>query len=706
MKGFKQLVTSIRPSKSGVILAIITFLFSFFTLLVMEVTHRGGSITAFFKWSQESTVSFGITLLLLFFFAGALLFLPNILFIPLIVLEVIFLFIVSFGSITKFQLRGEYFTPFDLYLLNEGADISTFMNGLIGWKEIAGFIGMIVVLVLFSYFFIRYKKEVAFTNRLLLSVTSIICVGIIYTNPTLFSARSYTEEVETVESYRAFGFIGAYLTLWEKAKNAAPDEYDRGEITRILDNINNTSNEKDEVDSSFKPNVIVVLAEALWDPLLLNNINFKEDPLPYFRSLMENHNSGILLTHTYGGGTFNTELEVLTGLSTRFTPEETYHSQITRPIDSLPYVFKSQGYHTAAVHNFKNWYYGRNEVYRWIGLEKFVSMEFFNNPDYIGPFIDDRLLMGQVLDELKQTEGPDFLNVVTVASHGPYTDKRYEELPELTSSNMTEESKYILNLYTNLLKELDDSIKLLIEGVKETNEPTMVVIYGDHLPFLGEDNAVFKESGYYNGDLSDYKEYRKMYETPVLVWDNFSDQTPREDLRMTPNFLGSYILAHAKKEMSPIFSMNRMVYNHGITEIPKINFYQQVGIQEEDLHDFQLIQYDALKGNQYSYRNLGLTPAEDYLLGSGKMELNSIQVEETSSGTSTLTIQGKNLVSNAKVYVDGNEQEMEFNNSSQVTSVIKKDSLKDTNSHSVVIKLQDDKGTVIAETKTKTIKIK
>lgn len=702
MKGFSQLVKNIRPSKWGWLLTLTSLIFSLFILTFIEVIHRG-SFTAFLDWVQQSTVSFSITLFFLFLIVEALLFLPNWLFIPLIIFELIFWIIVSFGSHEKFLLRGEYFTPADLYLVNEGADISKLINGLIGWKEIAGAIGIIFILIIFNYFFIRFKKKVSFTNRLLISVVSIICLTIIINQPSIFSIRSYSKEVETVESYNKFGFIGAYLTLWEKAKNAEPDEYDKAEINHIVTELGKSK--KDATDPNFKPNVIVVLAEAMWDPLLLKNITFKEDPLPYVRSLMEKNSSGVLLTHTYGGGTIHTEMEILTGLSTRFSPQEVYYNQINRPIDSLAYEFRNQGYHTTAVHDFKNWYYGRNELYRWIGFEKFVSMEFLNNPNYIGPFMDDRVLMKQALAELNQTKGPDFLNVVTVVSHGPYTDKRYEKLPELTSSNMTESSKYILNLYTNLLKELDDSVRTLIEGVKKTGEPTMVVIYGDHLPFLGENNAVYREAGYFNGDLSNHDQYKKMYQTPLLVWDNFNDSSPKEDLRMTPNFLGSYILAHAKKEMSPIFKVNRDVYNQGITVIPRRDFYEIEGVKEGALHNFQLLQYDALNGNQYSYRNLGIKPADDYLLGSGKMKINSLNITKENNGSYVLDIRGKNLVSSANVYIDGNIQETKFISGNHVSVVIAKDSLEKATPHKVIVKLLDDRKAVIAKTNTKNIVI-
>ncbi|NYE03613.1 phosphoglycerol transferase MdoB-like AlkP superfamily enzyme [Bacillus niacini] len=709
MKGINHLVSNIRPSKSGLLLALTAGAFSLFTLMIIEVIHRD-SFTAFFAWASSSTVSFVITFFLLFFLVGALLFLPTILFITLIIVETIFLFIVSLGSFIKFQLRGEYFTPADLYALNEGADISTLMNDLIGWKEIAGFVVTLLLLLVFCLFFVRLKNRVSFRKRLILSAISILCIAIICTQPSLFTFRSYSKEVPTVESYRVFGFVGAYLTLVEKAIIAVPDHYDKDEVEKIVKTVNATPTE-DVVDPDFQPNIIVVLAEAMWDPLLLKNADFKEDPLPYFRSLMQNYSSGSLLTHVYGGGTFNTELEVLSGLSTRFAPEEVYYNQVNRPIDSLAYLLRKQGYHATAIHNFKNWYYTRKDIYELIGFERFFSMEFFNNPSYIGPYIDDRILMKKALSELKNTKGPDFLNVVTVASHGPYNDIRYKDLPILATSsrNMTELSKYILNLYTNLLKDVDDSIRILIEGVKEIDEPTMVVIYGDHLPFLGEEYAVYRELDYFHGDLNNHEEYKKMYQTPLVVWDNFGGETKKEDLRMTPNFLGSYILANAKKEMSPIFRLSRDLYKQGDTVIPKKTFYEEEGVREEDLMDYQLLQYDALKGKQYSYANRNLKPFAGYVLGNGKIKIDSVQVEKENKGTYRLNIRGENFVSGATIFIDGKKKKIKFTNENLISTTIKMngDSSDETSPHEIRVAVLDDDGkTIIEESNSKTIKLK
>lgn len=703
MKDYKQLASNIKPSKSGLLLLLTMFGFTFFTQFILEAINRG-SVSSFFEWSKGSTFAFAITFLFLFLLMGSLLFLPNYLFIPILILEFLFWGIVGFGSHMKFKLRGEYFTPADLYLLNEGADISKLLKGVFGWKEIAAILGLLVILGLFCYFFFRFKKKVSFVNRLLLSLVSIICFAVIFTHPSIFTYKSFNKNVEAVESYQKFGLIGAFLTQWEKEKKDTPKGYDKANINRIVANLEQQKN-KDEVDPDFKPNIIVVLGEALWDPLLLKNVHFKEDPLPYFRSLMETNSSGVLVPHVYGGGTFNTELEILSGLSTRFAPGEVYYNRVNRPIDSLAMQLKKQGYHAAAVHDFKNWYYKRNEVYEQIGFEKFVSMEFFNNPNYIGPFIDDRELMRKALAELKGTPGPDFLNVVTVTTHGPYDDIRYDKMPTLTT-DLTDVNWYVMNLYANLLKEFDDSIRTLIEGVKQMDEPTMVVVYGDHLPFLGENYSVYKEAGYFDGEVNTYEEYKKMYETPLLVWDNFSDHDKREDLRMTPNFLGSYILAHAKKEMSPIFQLNRNLYLQGITVIPKQPFMNDEGVNEKDLTDFKLLQYDALRGNQYSYRDLGIKADEKYVLGEGPMKLDSVKVSRKGDSY-LLDLFGENLVANANVFIDDKKHKLEFINGRHVSAVIKKSSLKKADSHDVQVKLYDAEGnTVLAETKSKKIKLK
>ncbi|WP_099354854.1 LTA synthase family protein [Fredinandcohnia onubensis] len=707
MRKNKQLKLISKPSNRGFfILVALLSSYALFSILIIETIHRG-SFLEFFTWINESTTSFFITFLFLFSLAGIMVIFPNIIFIILSFVLLLFWFIVALGSHTKYLLRGEYFTPFDLALLDESADISKYIEGIFTNKDMVILVTIIAFMGIFSYILIRSKAFYTFKIKLTLSIISLLCfIGIIF-NPNLFTAKSFNTEFEMVDGYKLFGFIGGYFTLIEKAKTDIPNNYNEEKIQRV-ENYLDEKTSKEKVDQEFKPNIIVVLAESMWDPTILENITFHEDPLPFFHSLTENYSSGSMLSHTYGGGTFNIELEVLTGISTRFVAEEVYYNQITKPIDSIAHVLKNQGYHTTALHNYKHWYYGRSEVYKLLGFEKFVSEEFFDNPDYIGWYINDQLLMEKALQELKESKGPDFLNIVTVASHGPYTHmiSEFQDSPDLTSSNMTDESKFIINNYSKVMRELDENIRLLIKGVERLNEPTIVVIYGDHLPFLGENMSLYKETGYIEGEIDTYNEYRKMYETPLLVWNNFEDPLPKENLMMTPNFIGSFILSKAKQDMSPIFQMNRVLYNEGHTIIPKKEYFEEVGINEEDFFEYQLLQYDILKGKQYLYKDKDINPVDDFILGTGKMQINSISVTENNQNEVLLDVKGSNFVSNAKAFLSDQEQQITFKNNKNIKITVSKDVYHKSVKHQLVLKLFDDNEKLIAQSNTKEILIK
>ncbi|MEH7225032.1 sulfatase-like hydrolase/transferase [Bacillus sp. JJ1566] len=679
---------------SKLIYYLILLFIPFFTLFILETIHRG-SPTAFTSWVLSSPVSVLVTYLFLLFITGILFLLPRRVFLLTMLIQLFIWALIAFISYKKYQLRGDYLSPYDFYLLKEAAGITENMDGLISVKWMIAGIVFVVVSVLFYILINRISITVTLKKRLIIAIVGVLGLVLFFYKPTILSSGA-SEEGTLQTKYEKLGFIGGFLTILNQ--NRLAEELDTESIRNVLHS-DKYKVDNYEVDPDFKPNVIVVLAEALWDPLLLTNIKFEEDPIPYTRSLMENYTSGELVTHIFGGGTINSELETLTGLSTRFLPEgaETYNHYINRPIDSLAHNFRNQGYHTTAVHTFKNWFYDRNKTYEYLGFEKYVSMEFFNNPEMVGPYIDDRELMRQSLSEISKTDGPDFLNVATVASHGPYDDIRYEEKLEFTTEgNLTDVPEYILNLYLKVLNELDDSIKLLIDGINELDEPTMVVIYGDHLPMLGADYAVYREAEYYS-DLNLYEDHKKMYTTPLIVWDNFSDPEEKENLRMTPNFLGSYILEKAKKEKSPIFKVSGHVYDSGLTVIPPKQFWGDEGVNETELVDYQILQQDILFGKQKSYAEYPVEVAPNYFLGSEKMKIKDISIGKNNKGKPAYILKGKGFVSNVKVYVNGKAQKSVFKSSSEIICDIPKDLIGKDKEVTIEVKLIDDEDHVIAE---------
>jgi len=672
---------------------LVILLFPLLLLFLFEGIHRG-SFIHFMKWGAQHFISFFVTYL---FFLSIICFFyifPRKIFIFLAFLQLIIWPAVALVSYKKFQLRGDYLSPFDVFLLREGADISKYISNLINMKMIAAGIGLLIAGILLLWLMFKTIRPESVKKRLMIASSSLLIAVMIIQFPQTFYAGNSEKLTDIQTQYENRGFVGGFLNVLHQFDLYEPKEYNREEIDKLVYSLEKT--DKSMSDSDFQPNVIVVLAEALWDPLLLEEVKFKEDPIPYFRSLTENHTSGTMVTHVFGGGTINTELEVLTGLTTRFLPpgSETYNHYMTRPTDSLAHVFGEQGYNTTAVHTFKNWFYNRQETYKWLGFQKFISMEFFNNPNYIGPYIDDRLLMEKTLEEIKKSDGPDFVNTVTVSSHGPYDDIRYDHsLKDWTDNDLTKVPEYILNLYAQVLNELDESIKVLVEGAKELDEPTIIAIYGDHLPMLGYDYAVYREGNYFS-DLNSYEDYMKMHSTPLLVWDNFSDTKDKEELRMTPNFLGAYLLNKAKKEKSPIFRVTDELYNKGVTVIPRNDFFKDEGINEQLLNRYQLLQHDVLSGEQYSYQKKKIKPFRHYHLGSGIMKIQSAKLSDDSR---SIILTGESFYSDAEIYINGKKQKSIYKNETEITTTAasefqKGDTIK------VQMKLFDDKDKVVAET--------
>ncbi|OAT81605.1 hypothetical protein A6P54_12585 [Bacillus sp. MKU004] len=700
--------SNLSKNKNHTKKTLLTYIFlavsPFFILLILESIHRG-SIGSTLSWMGESTFSFAISYLFFFLFILSLYILPRKVFFPVLFLVTLLAGLISFGSYKKFQLRGDYLTPSDLYLIKEGTDIINVVQSLLTFKTVALTILFLLIIVAVIFLLIRVIYFQSLKLRLLISVSSIILFCLLIFNPALFEKKSHPQGL--IERYEKLGLVGGFLTLNELNETTQIDSYEGNEIDQILLNLEKSTN-KSDVDSEFKPNVIVVLAEAFWDPLKLD-LDFKDDPIPFYRSLEEKSTSGELITHVFGGGTINTELEIMTGLTTRFLPEgsETYNHFITRPIDSLPHVYRKQGYNTEAVHTFKNWFYNRNLTYKYLGYEKFVSMEYFSNADYIGPYIDDRELMKKTIEEMKTTNGPDFVNTVTVSSHGPYDDIRYDNLPSCTRGDqLTKVPQYILDLYCQVLSETDDALNVLIDGVKELDEPTMVVIYGDHLPMLGYDYAVYREANYINGTTS-YEDYMKLHTTPLVVWDNFPDKykQEKEKLRMTPNFLGSYILDRTKKEKSPIFQQNWNLYQNGVNIIPRSTYNQEENLDTSKLEDYKLLQHDILFGKQYSFKEHPVKPADNYHLGSKIMKLKDISIN-SSADYYTFTLKGSGLVSNANAFINEQKVNTKYISDKEIRVILSRKDYKPGDNLSIKLKLADDQETILAETKTKKITLK
>ena len=669
-------------------------LLPFGVLFATEMIQRGsiiGVLTWFISYPNQFIVSYAI------FFGLINLFyiLPRKIYIFFSTLLLSLFSIAALISRQKLLLRGEPLLPWDLKLSQEALTIVQSFESQT--KPEIGFFLIVILLatvLLISLIFLP-KEKYRFGQK---ALTALLACSLFFTLISYlplektFSLRNinWSQKSNYEENGMLLGFVlNAKRMSVEEPPNYRPDN---------VKNILGQSKAAYPVDPDFRPNVIVVMSEAFWDPTTLeglNGISFSADPIPYFRSLKQHFTHGTLLSPVYGGGTANTEFEVLTGLSTKFLPAGIipYVQFVHKPLEALPTIYKRQGYEATAIHTYDNWFYRRNIVYQNLGFDKFISKEFFIKPEYAGTYIRDTELSSKILEQIKQSEKPDFIFAISMQAHGPYSNEENPDNIIKVDGNLSTATKAILENYTNIIADVDKSLELLIEGLKEIDEQTLLVFFSDHLPMLGNNYDVYKEAGYFK-DGDTYEEYLKKFSVPILVWDNYS--TVREDLRLSASFLGSYILERSKKEGSPLTDFLCSLNEKGSNVITSAHYLDRENITEEELAKYNLLQYDFLLGNEYAYQLKPLhKPATNdiYTLGSECATIIEVLIPDEN----TIKVLGENFSPNHQIYVNNKPIDTHFIDQTVLTADLSGSHPRKRNGSLVIqVKLTDSMQNVIS----------
>ena len=183
-------------------------------------------------------------------------------------------------------------------------------------------------------------------------------------------------------------------------------------------------------------NVIMVMDEAFSDITDSDAFAFtaENDPLPNLHALREDPHAvaGHIVVPGFAGGTANTEFDVLTGMQTNALAAGTTSSfrVVNRNLDSLFRVFGGDGYHTSFFHPGDDWFYNRENVYRWFGAEETVFADQMEALAYKGRWVTDDYMAGLIEQEFADTVAAGetlFHYTTTIQNHMSYTLDKYGE---------------------------------------------------------------------------------------------------------------------------------------------------------------------------------------------------------------------------------------------------------------------------------------
>jgi phosphoglycerol transferase MdoB-like AlkP superfamily enzyme len=555
------------------------------------------------------------------------------------------------------------------------------------------------VIVLVMMQFIKHiRVRLQWKERTLYATLSVFLLYSIWRDvPIPFKTNSniFTISWDQADNYTRNGYLLSSFMAYDLIHVQKPSGTQGANIRNIIHSIeqqpatgNNTNLPKD-------PNIIVLLSESFWDPMLMKNVTFSEDPIPKFRSLMRDYTSGWMLSPQFGGNTANVEFEVLSGNSMRFLPEDSlaYIEFMNHGVDSLASILSRQGYTATALNPFFNWFFNSRNAYKNLGFSRFIALEHFD-PEFHGPNLEDSQVMRRIEEATASTPGPDFIFANTMENHGPYKDK-FSFNPIKVTGPITSESKNMLENYATGAHAFDKAFGDLVDYYGKSSEPTIILCFGDHLPKLGNDYGAFIDSKYLSGK-DDPELLSKIYSTPFVVWSNY-DTGPRESLRLSPCYLGAYLLHRAGKPGS-YYTDFLYALSKQVPLIPPKKYYSDMHIDEKKLLDYERLQYDILHGSRTGYNVTGIAGQivnPNFQLGYGQPVITYASVQNGSR----LEVHGDYLTAECSVWLKGKMLKTTMYDSKTLSAALPEPIPDSSQPWEIEVKLVDYKSTIIAASK-------
>ncbi|MBE6031658.1 MAG: LTA synthase family protein [Clostridiales bacterium] len=432
------------------------------------------------------------------------------------------------------------------------------------------------------------------------------------------------------DAYENFGFAYCFTTSLIDQGIDRPEGYATEVVEDTIDEIREADVQTQE-ETAAKPNIIMVQLESFFDVYRLKNVEFSEDPIPVFRSLQSELGSGFLKVPSIGSGTANTEFEILTGMSLDFfgAGEYPYKTVLkNQTCESICYNLKELDYTAHAIHNHQGSFYDRHEVFKNLGFDTFTSLEYMENAEQneIG-WAKDQVLTEEIFKALHATKEQDFIYAISVQAHGKYPDEVKNEYSSIQLENPEdlpyEEKEVPFEYYLTQIQETDAFLGDLTEALAKYEEPTVLVLYGDHLPSLS-----LEDEDLWDGDR---------LQTEYIIWNNFGAAMSAEDL-------STYQLtAHVLKQL-------------GIEEGTLTQLHQNMSEDADYQKHLELLQYDMLYGNMDTYG--GTSP---FLPTDLQMGLKEIRVTSVKPCNSQYTyVRGNHFTPFSKVFLNGEEIETHY----------------------------------------------
>lgn len=403
-------------------------------------------------------------------------------------------------------------------------------------------------------------------------------------------------------NYQTKGMLYTLLCELQYINVDAPEQYS----VKNVESLETEIVVEDDADVTSPENLIVIMNESLADWSIINEVKTDEEIMPFINSMTDNTEKGWLHVPVFGAGTSDSEWEVLTGNTKQFLPgsSNVYQLYCNDEVSGLAGTLKEQGYYTVALHPFLGENWNRTAVYSQMGFDEFISEENWGEETEILRWCtSDSSAYKKIktVIEEKPENQKIFTFLVTMQNHGGYGEETVTDGFESTVSLEYSEPYPDAEMYLSLINESDKAFEELVDYFSEIDELTMIVMFGDHLPQIGND--FYDELFGKETDNLELIERQKLYTVPYIIWTNYEMENSEAETEMSANYFGSYILQLAglqytkynqflldMKEQIPIIGLGTVCDSNGIW----YNWNELPEEYEKLLNQYNILQYNNM----------------------------------------------------------------------------------------------------------------
>ena len=360
-----------------------------------------------------------------------------------------------------FIAAGNFAEPLNIYLLMIFVDLFAVVYIIENYSKI---------------FKIVRKFNKVFLISIALALFSVTLIEVIN-----YKDRFFLSQIAN-DAYKGESFVvQRYGTIANNILNVWQNKNEK----ELISHIKYGKDIKNTIASSNNPNFIIIQVESM-DSSVINHKYKDKFIAPYLSSLSNNSIFyPYALSFHEGGGTSDVEFSIINSVEPLSDFPAIKLSGYSYPNSMLQILGKR--YNTTVFHGNVGTYYNRDIAFPKMGFEQFYDMHKMDLRDS-GWGAPDKYVFDYVLEKLETITPPYLSYIITMTSHGPFTNAGYYYKNE----NYKDIKNKTVKNYYNSISYVDDSIKNFVEQVRLRFKNTYIFITGDHTPNINTE--LYKQS--------------------------------------------------------------------------------------------------------------------------------------------------------------------------------------------------------------------